>query len=82
MSPSGRPACALLSPSGRPVCVPEADTTEPASCRPVCVLAGSSRRSADESFGTPGLCTGSRHHWACLVPPSLCAGRPLKEGSR
>ena len=55
MSPSGRPACALLSPSGRPVCVPEADTTEPASCRPVCALAGSSRRSADESFGTPGL---------------------------
>jgi hypothetical protein len=51
-----------MSPSGRPDCVPEADTTEPASCRPVCALAGSSRRIADESFGTPGLCTGSRHH--------------------
>jgi hypothetical protein len=58
MSPSGRPACALLSPSGRPDCVPEADTTEPASCRPVCALAGSSRRIADESPRTPSLYAG------------------------
>ena len=82
MSPSGRPACALLSPSGRPDCVPEADTTGPASCRPVCALAGTSRRTADEPFGTPRLYAGSKHHRACLVPPSLCSGRLLKEDSR
>ena len=47
-----------MSPSGRPDCVPEADTTEPASCRPVCALAGSSRRIADESPWTPRLYAG------------------------